>query len=567
MKKRIVIAGLIMTLGATWIPSYGNTENITWLEAEKAEFLTENSEFVIYTRGDRGEGILDMQGRDMIKYGQYLSVEEGEGYFKTVGENIFYDEEKEDNHPKIHNIFYKGSTIFPTDEYEYLSVVKEGMILGQKNVKLGFLKSNGKPAIDFKYDYAEDFNRGVTVVGQLKGENIMYGVIDKNANIIIPLKYNYVSKISEEHYLFAKEVKGVLKYGLMDKTGKETIGPKYDGMFLLEGRNLVVMLKNGENKKFGIVDINDKTLLAIDYDFIGALSEGTYLIGKGDKFGYVDVNGKEIVGMNLDDAVDFSEDRAAVQRSGKWGYIDKKGVEIIPFNFDGASKFKDGHAIVRNGEKYGLIGRDGNLLLNTVYDSISKKADGNYIVTVGEKFALLDRTLNPVLSDYEYINSSKNNYLVKKDGKFGIIWNDAPNYYNTSIKMSVFNMEIDKTSVNNNAYLINGSNYIRLRDMAYLLKKTGARFSVEYVDELKRIDIDKNKDYKIEMLTAIKEFGANDTFSKSNAELYIDGKPYNLDSYNINGNNYFKLRDLGIALGFSVDWDENRKLVLIDTRM
>lgn len=36
---------------------------------------------------------------------------------------------------------------------------------------------------------------------------------------------------------------------------------------------------------------------------------------------------------------------------------------------------------------------------------------------------------------------------------------------------------------------------------------------------------------------------------------YVDGKPIQLDAYNINGYNYVKLRDIGQAVGFNVYWD------------
>lgn len=41
----------------------------------------------------------------------------------------------------------------------------------------------------------------------------------------------------------------------------------------------------------------------------------------------------------------------------------------------------------------------------------------------------------------------------------------------------------------------------------------------------------------------------NKAASLTNASVYLDGKPLNLTAYSIGGNNYFKLRDLGDALG------------------
>ena len=39
----------------------------------------------------------------------------------------------------------------------------------------------------------------------------------------------------------------------------------------------------------------------------------------------------------------------------------------------------------------------------------------------------------------------------------------------------------------------------------------------------------------------------------------------NLAGYNIRGNNYFKLRDLGMLFDFNVSWDAARNAVVINT--
>lgn len=51
----------------------------------------------------------------------------------------------------------------------------------------------------------------------------------------------------------------------------------------------------------------------------------------------------------------------------------------------------------------------------------------------------------------------------------------------------------------------------------------------------------------------------------SSQRLYSDGKQVSLSAYIINGNNYFKLRDIGQALNFGVDWDGTANMIKIDT--
>ena len=58
----------------------------------------------------------------------------------------------------------------------------------------------------------------------------------------------------------------------------------------------------------------------------------------------------------------------------------------------------------------------------------------------------------------------------------------------------------------------------------------------------------------------------NKAATLTNAAVYLDGKPLSLTAYSIGGNNYFKLRDLVFALGFSVDWDNATSTVTISAQ-
>lgn len=57
----------------------------------------------------------------------------------------------------------------------------------------------------------------------------------------------------------------------------------------------------------------------------------------------------------------------------------------------------------------------------------------------------------------------------------------------------------------------------------------------------------------------------NITVNNSNSKVYIDDSEVNIQAYNINGNNYFKLRDLGELVGFNIEWDGANNRILINT--
>ena len=53
--------------------------------------------------------------------------------------------------------------------------------------------------------------------------------------------------------------------------------------------------------------------------------------------------------------------------------------------------------------------------------------------------------------------------------------------------------------------------------------------------------------------------------TKTSHPIYVNGNQVAFDAYNIDGYNYFKLKDLGKALDFNVLWNESEQKVLIDT--
>jgi hypothetical protein len=115
-------------------------------------------------------------------------------------------------------------------------------------------------------------------------------------------------------------------------------------------------------------------------------------------------------------------------------------------------------------------------------------------------------------------------------------------------------------------YNINGSNYFKLRDVAFLLNGTGSQFSVAFDADKGAISCVKGEAYA--PVGGEVQLGSDKsaTAVPSSQSLYIDGALVSLDPFNIGGNNFFKLRDLGAALNFNVDYDDATRTMLITSR-
>ena len=60
------------------------------------------------------------------------------------------------------------------------------------------------------------------------------------------------------------------------------------------------------------------------------------------------------------------------------------------------------------------------------------------------------------------------------------------------------------------------------------------------------------------MSLAARAAGVSKTAEPTNDAIYVNGQKMDLEVYKIDGNNYFKLRDLGKALDFYVGWSQER---------
>ena len=124
---------------------------------------------------------------------------------------------------------------------------------------------------------------------------------------------------------------------------------------------------------------------------------------------------------------------------------------------------------------------------------------------------------------------------------------------------------VDNKNVTFDAYTIGGNNYFKLRDLANTMNGTGKQFEVSWDGANNAISLTSGQKYTaIGGEMAGKGVG-NKTASPTKSKIYLDGKEVEFTAYNIGGNNYFKLHDIGKAFNFCVYWDGERKTIIIDT--
>jgi len=134
-------------------------------------------------------------------------------------------------------------------------------------------------------------------------------------------------------------------------------------------------------------------------------------------------------------------------------------------------------------------------------------------------------------------------------------------------RVSTQKLVVDGKNYECEKYYIDGYNYFKLRDIAYLLRESNSKFDVVWDTELRAVSIKKGHTYTVAggELEMRKDYSSSARLSSQ--KLYVDGSLVNaLKPYNIGEYNFFKLRDLGELLEFYVDYDGTTNSAVITTK-
>lgn len=207
------------------------------------------------------------------------------------------------------------------------------------------------------------------------------------------------------------------KYGYMTNDGTEITEYIYDyATPFSEG--LACVLKDG---KYGFINKEGEIALPFIYDDAAPFSEGlAYFVADG-KYGFMKQDGTVAFYLDCDSVSSFKEGMAYFSINGKYGYIDTSGQVVIePVYFD-ADYFEGGLAKISQDGYEGIINSLGEVIVPAEYDDVFFK-DKYLIGECNDAYDCYSMDGVKVLPDsYEYIKIAGDNYLVQKDGLYGVM--------------------------------------------------------------------------------------------------------------------------------------------------
>ena len=127
---------------------------------------------------------------------------------------------------------------------------------------------------------------------------------------------------------------------------------------------------------------------------------------------------------------------------------------------------------------------------------------------------------------------------------------------------------INGTATEFEAYLIDGSNFFKLRDLAFVINGTNKQFAVGYDNATRAITLTSGIAYEPDGGEMVLGDGASKS-ATLNAAINIskDGVPVEITAYLIGGNNFMRLRDVMRLLDIGVGYDNATRNITIDTSL
>ncbi len=252
------------------------------------------------------------------------------------------------------------------------------------------------PVFNVKQKYSVDPKKSIHTFRQ------PYGFVDKQGHLFQKTEYAYVSEFSEG--LSAVNIGGYYKmvphlpaggfpteggkWGFIDAKEKFIMEPQFEAaQSFSEGLAAV-----RSNNKWGYIDKNGKTVIPFVYDSAGLFMNGIAWVKKNGHFGFINKEQKKITEFIYIDLRVFHEDFAAIKnKEGSWNYIDKNGKTIVQEQFENASSFYEGLAGIMKNGKWGFINGKGTIVIDFLFEETRNFSNGLAAVKSGGKWGYINK--------------------------------------------------------------------------------------------------------------------------------------------------------------------------------
>lgn len=331
------------------------------------------------------------------------------------------------------------------DTFDEMYSIQKGVIKVSQEGRIGHINLSGKKVIlsengkyielPSRFSWGEDFKNGIAKVWIAGHENYVNSSFDLVLNndakvIVLDSQIQYIEKRDfNNNYVFVSDS----QRGLISMEGDVLIPAHYEKIIPLKSNVYVVSLLIDSKEKYGVINVEETTIIPIEYTSIEPYGGEVPFRGLVDTF-----DGWEFYEEEID--IPEKPEYWLIGKDDKYGLLGVNLMICIPTIYDDIKQFDYGF-FVKVARKWGVLNEKYEIITEPKYDKIETIENDFYQVSIvtqeasyyndyheRREYGILDKygceKLEPIYYYVKGDNSDKlpeNRFFICLKGRIGII--------------------------------------------------------------------------------------------------------------------------------------------------
>src|SRR6478609_4735673 len=297
----------------------------------------------------------------------------------------------------------------------------------EENGKVGLKNDQGKVLIPAQHEALGWSNDTFSTLGEVTGYKSKgrWGLINLSNHRITKAEFEEIVPGDASLIIARKKSNLSLRTvtGCVSLSGKEIIPFEYDGIKISSLR-AIVFTKIGNQFRFGLIDLTNRTLIPQQFKSIRPLGSLRYAIENFDaKTALFSDVGKQITEFNIDSISPFKQNVAIIYQNLQQGLMDREGLVKIEATYREIKINDDGKIYARLADDWSFL--DGNATIKQTLraDSTISLGANRFQIKTSGKITLTDNQLKPITPLlFDYLGKfEKGKAIFSSNKKFGIL--------------------------------------------------------------------------------------------------------------------------------------------------
>ena len=308
----------------------------------------------------------------------------------------------------------------------------DGLSVFEENGKVGLRNEQGKVLIPARYEALGWSDGNFSTLNAVTGYKLdgKWGLISLENHLVTKAEFEDVFP-ADASLVYARKKSPIsprIVTGCLNaSSGKEIIPFEYDGI-ALSGIRAVVFTKVGNQYRYGLIDLENKTIIPQQYYAIRSIGSLRYAVENFEnKTALFTESGKQVTGFTIDSLSIFKKNYAVIHQGMQQGLIDREGQVKLEPMYREIHLEDDGTVKARQTDEWLFLDGQNRLQQKVQADSVMALGKNLLKVCTAGLIQLEDYSLKPFFaSNFSFLGKFvRGKALFSKEKKYGIIGQDG----------------------------------------------------------------------------------------------------------------------------------------------